>query len=68
MLTLHDLNKLKEDENNSDTNLLSHYGMDSFNDKKLKVFLWKFRFFLFRKKIYFNIKEKIKLVQKFLMG
>ncbi len=39
MLTLRDLNKLKEDENKSDTNLLSHYGMDSFNDEKLKVFL-----------------------------
>ncbi len=39
MLTLRDLNKLKEDENKSETNLLSHYGMDSFNDKKLKVFL-----------------------------
>jgi hypothetical protein len=39
MLTLRDLNKLKEDENKSETNLLSHYGMDSFNDKKLKIFL-----------------------------
>ena len=28
MLTLYDLNKLKESANNDDKNLLSHYGID----------------------------------------
>lgn len=38
MLTLHDFNKLKESANNEDKNLLSHYGMDVYNENSLKVY------------------------------